>query len=90
MRRGGQGGAERGSPRCSGGALREPGAPGGLGDDDDPLSPRDAMSQAQPYAPRKGGSPGTGARRNDSQDYLLLDAEPGEDSALPPYAFYPL
>uniref|UniRef100_A0A8C3BIL4 Transient receptor potential cation channel subfamily C member 6 n=1 Tax=Cairina moschata TaxID=8855 RepID=A0A8C3BIL4_CAIMO len=48
------------------------------------------MSQAQPYAPRKGGSPGTGARRNDSQDYLLLDAEPGEDSALPPYAFYPL
>ncbi|XP_069739587.1 short transient receptor potential channel 6 isoform X2 [Phaenicophaeus curvirostris] len=48
------------------------------------------MSQAQPYAPRKGSSPAAGARRNDSQDYLLLDAEPCEESALPPYAFYPL
>uniref|UniRef100_A0A8B9FJB2 Transient receptor potential cation channel subfamily C member 6 n=1 Tax=Amazona collaria TaxID=241587 RepID=A0A8B9FJB2_9PSIT len=48
------------------------------------------MSQAQPYAPRKSSSPGAGARRNDSQDYLLLDAEPCEESALPPYAFYPV
>uniref|UniRef100_A0A8D0FXY3 Transient receptor potential cation channel subfamily C member 6 n=1 Tax=Strix occidentalis caurina TaxID=311401 RepID=A0A8D0FXY3_STROC len=48
------------------------------------------MSQAQPYAPRKSSSPAAGARRNDSQDYLLLDAEPCEESALPPYAFYPV
>ncbi|XP_053912475.1 short transient receptor potential channel 6 isoform X2 [Cuculus canorus] len=48
------------------------------------------MSQAQPYAPRKSGSPAGGTRRNDSQDYLLLDAEPSEESALPPYAFYPV
>uniref|UniRef100_A0A8U8B762 Uncharacterized protein n=1 Tax=Geospiza parvula TaxID=87175 RepID=A0A8U8B762_GEOPR len=48
------------------------------------------MSQAQPYAPRKGSSPAPGARRNDSQDYLLLDAELCEESALPPYAFYPV
>ncbi|XP_048790319.1 short transient receptor potential channel 6 isoform X2 [Lagopus muta] len=48
------------------------------------------MSQTQPYGPRNGGSPAAGARRNDSQDYLLLDAEPSEDSALPPYAFYPV
>ncbi|XP_032298080.1 short transient receptor potential channel 6 isoform X2 [Coturnix japonica] len=48
------------------------------------------MSQTQPYGPRNGGSPAAGARRNDSQDYLLLDAEPSDDSALPPYAFYPV
>ncbi|XP_040514493.1 short transient receptor potential channel 6 isoform X3 [Gallus gallus] len=48
------------------------------------------MSQAQPYGSRNGGSPAAGARRNDSQDYLLLDAEPSEESALPPYAFYPV
>ncbi|XP_074673105.1 short transient receptor potential channel 6 [Strix aluco] len=48
------------------------------------------MSQAQPYAPRKSSSPAAGTRRNDSQDYLLLDAEPCEESALPPYAFYPV
>uniref|UniRef100_A0A669P304 Transient receptor potential cation channel subfamily C member 6 n=1 Tax=Phasianus colchicus TaxID=9054 RepID=A0A669P304_PHACC len=48
------------------------------------------MSQTQPYGPRNGGSPAAGARRNDSQDYLLLDAEPSEESALPPYAFYPV
>lgn len=48
------------------------------------------MSQAQPYAPRKGSSPAPGTRRNDSQDYLLLDAELCEESALPPYAFYPV
>uniref|UniRef100_A0A663EK95 Transient receptor potential cation channel subfamily C member 6 n=1 Tax=Aquila chrysaetos chrysaetos TaxID=223781 RepID=A0A663EK95_AQUCH len=48
------------------------------------------MSQAQPYAPRKSSSPAAGARRNDSQDYLLLDAEPCEEGALPPYAFYPV
>ncbi|XP_064361172.1 short transient receptor potential channel 6 [Dromaius novaehollandiae] len=47
------------------------------------------MSQAQPYAPRRSSSPAPGARRNDSQDYLLLDAEPGEEGALPPYAVYP-
>ncbi|XP_051636138.1 short transient receptor potential channel 6 isoform X2 [Manacus candei] len=48
------------------------------------------MSQAQPYGPRKSSSPAPGTRRNDSQDYLLLDAEPCEESALPPYAFYPV
>ncbi|XP_027495194.1 short transient receptor potential channel 6 isoform X2 [Corapipo altera] len=48
------------------------------------------MSQQQPYGPRKSSSPAPGTRRNDSQDYLLLDAEPCEESALPPYAFYPV
>uniref|UniRef100_A0A8C6YZQ2 Transient receptor potential cation channel subfamily C member 6 n=1 Tax=Nothoprocta perdicaria TaxID=30464 RepID=A0A8C6YZQ2_NOTPE len=33
--------------------------------------------------------PAPGARRNESQDYLLLDAEPGEEGALPPCALYP-
>lgn len=68
---------------CLRGALREPlraRAP----------QPRDTMSQTQPYTPRKSNSPAASARRNDSQDYLLLDADPCEESALPPYAFYPV
>jgi hypothetical protein len=36
---------------------------------------------------------GAGARRNESQDYLLLDAELGDDGGapfpLPPYGYYP-
>ncbi|XP_015284532.1 PREDICTED: short transient receptor potential channel 6 [Gekko japonicus] len=44
------------------------------------------MSQSQP---RKNGSPGSGARRNDSQDYLLMDSEPCEENCMAPYAYYP-
>ncbi|XP_054829944.1 short transient receptor potential channel 6 [Eublepharis macularius] len=44
------------------------------------------MSQSQP---RKSGSPGSGARRNDSQDYLLMDSEPCEENCMAPYAYYP-
>lgn len=83
MRRASRSAAPRPVPRCFRGALRRPPrvrAP----------QPRDTMSQAQPYAPRKSSSPAAGARRNDSQDYLLLDAEPCEEGALPPYAFYPV
>lgn len=83
MRRQSRSAALRPGPPRFRGALREPllvRAP----------ETRDNMSQAQPYAPRKSSSPAAGARRNDSQDYLLLDAEPCEESALPPYAFYPV
>lgn len=76
MRSGKGGGAEPASAEGAGGSPRPR------------AQPRDTMSQTQPYGPRNGGSPAAGARRNDSQDYLLLDAEPSEDSALPPYAFY--
>ncbi|XP_043851591.1 short transient receptor potential channel 6 isoform X2 [Dromiciops gliroides] len=53
------------------------------------------MSQNSPYGPRRVCTPGTGARRNESQDYLLIDSELCEDnslqqpSALPPYGYYP-
>ncbi|XP_077197624.1 short transient receptor potential channel 6 isoform X2 [Paroedura picta] len=38
---------------------------------------------------RHSGSPGSGARRNDSQDYLLMDTEAGEENCMAPYAYYP-
>ncbi|XP_074072642.1 short transient receptor potential channel 6-like [Macrotis lagotis] len=53
------------------------------------------MSQNSPYGPRRVCAPGTGTRRNESQDYLLIDSELCEDnslqqpSALPPYGYYP-
>uniref|UniRef100_A0A8C7EWC5 Transient receptor potential cation channel subfamily C member 6 n=1 Tax=Neovison vison TaxID=452646 RepID=A0A8C7EWC5_NEOVI len=46
------------------------------------------MNQSPVFAPRRGGSPrraaGAGARRNESQDYLLLDSEPGDDGCPQP------
>uniref|UniRef100_A0A8D2JFG8 Transient receptor potential cation channel subfamily C member 6 n=1 Tax=Varanus komodoensis TaxID=61221 RepID=A0A8D2JFG8_VARKO len=39
--------------------------------------------------PRRHGSPGTGARRNDSQDYLLMDSEAAEENCMASYAYYP-
>jgi len=81
-------------PRGGKGGEAEPAVPtsaeGAAGSPRPRAQPRDTMSQAQPYGSRNGGSPAAGARRNDSQDYLLLDAEPSEESALPPYAFYPV
>ncbi|XP_032283807.1 short transient receptor potential channel 6 isoform X2 [Phoca vitulina] len=55
------------------------------------------MNQSPVFAPRRGGSPrraaGAGARRNESQDYLLLDSEPGDDCCpqppRPAYGYYP-
>lgn len=56
------------------------------------------MSQSSAFGARRGGSPplaagvGVGARRNESQDYLLMDAELGDDGAqppLPPSGYYP-
>ncbi|KAG3286414.1 transient receptor potential cation channel subfamily C member 6, transcript variant X1 [Ictidomys tridecemlineatus] len=55
------------------------------------------MNQNPAFVPRRGGSPsaaaGAGARRNESQDYLLMDSELGEDDCLqlplPPYGYYP-
>ncbi|XP_044522182.1 short transient receptor potential channel 6 [Gracilinanus agilis] len=53
------------------------------------------MNQGSPYGPRRVCTPGTGARRNESQDYLLIDSELCEDNslqqptALPPYGYYP-
>ncbi|XP_008106273.1 short transient receptor potential channel 6 [Anolis carolinensis] len=41
------------------------------------------MSQSQP---RKTGSPG---RRNESQDYLLMESEMCEENCLAPYGYYP-
>ncbi|XP_055471433.1 short transient receptor potential channel 6 [Psammomys obesus] len=54
------------------------------------------MSQSPGFVTRRGGSPlaapGAGARRNESQDYLLMD-ELGDDGCpqlpLPPYGYYP-
>ncbi|XP_028619196.1 short transient receptor potential channel 6 isoform X3 [Grammomys surdaster] len=54
------------------------------------------MSQSSGFVTRRGGSPkaapGAGARRNESQDYLLMD-ELGDDGyqqlPLPPYGYYP-
>uniref|UniRef100_F7AK29 Transient receptor potential cation channel subfamily C member 6 n=1 Tax=Callithrix jacchus TaxID=9483 RepID=F7AK29_CALJA len=55
------------------------------------------MSQSPEFGPRRGSSPrgtvGAGARRNESQDYLLMDSELGEDGCphapLPSYGYYP-
>ncbi|XP_072825020.1 short transient receptor potential channel 6 isoform X2 [Vicugna pacos] len=55
------------------------------------------MNQSAAFGPRRGGSPrvaaGAGARRNESQDYLLMDSELGDDGCpqpqLPPYGYYP-
>uniref|UniRef100_A0A2K5ZHX9 Transient receptor potential cation channel subfamily C member 6 n=1 Tax=Mandrillus leucophaeus TaxID=9568 RepID=A0A2K5ZHX9_MANLE len=55
------------------------------------------MSQSPAFGPRRGGSPrgavGAGARRNESQDYLLMDSELGDDGCpqapLPCYGYYP-
>uniref|UniRef100_A0A8C9IDU3 Transient receptor potential cation channel subfamily C member 6 n=1 Tax=Piliocolobus tephrosceles TaxID=591936 RepID=A0A8C9IDU3_9PRIM len=55
------------------------------------------MSQSPAFGPRRGGSPrgavGAGARCNESQDYLLMDSELGEDGCpqapLPCYGYYP-
>uniref|UniRef100_A0AC11CIM0 Transient receptor potential cation channel subfamily C member 6 n=1 Tax=Ovis aries TaxID=9940 RepID=A0AC11CIM0_SHEEP len=47
------------------------------------------------FGPRRAGSPalaaGAGARRNESQDYLLMDSELGDDAQppLPAYGYYP-
>lgn len=54
------------------------------------------MNQSPGFVARRGGSPlvapGAGARRNESQDYLLMD-ELGDNSCpqlpLPPYGYYP-
>uniref|UniRef100_UPI0030F3B0C0 short transient receptor potential channel 6 isoform 5 n=1 Tax=Mus musculus TaxID=10090 RepID=UPI0030F3B0C0 len=54
------------------------------------------MSQSPRFVTRRGGSlkaaPGAGTRRNESQDYLLMD-ELGDDGypqlPLPPYGYYP-
>lgn len=56
-----------------------------------------AMNQGRGFAPGRGGSPrraaGAGARRNQSQDYLLLDSELGDDGGpqppRPAYGYYP-
>uniref|UniRef100_A0A8C0K7J8 Transient receptor potential cation channel subfamily C member 6 n=1 Tax=Canis lupus dingo TaxID=286419 RepID=A0A8C0K7J8_CANLU len=55
------------------------------------------MNQGRGFAPGRGGSPrraaGAGARRNQSQDYLLLDSELGDDGGpqppRPAYGYYP-
>ncbi|XP_008846894.1 short transient receptor potential channel 6 isoform X1 [Nannospalax galili] len=55
------------------------------------------MSQSTAFMARRGGSPpvaGAGARRNESQDYLLMEAaELGDEGCpqfpLPPYGYYP-
>ncbi|XP_011782003.1 PREDICTED: short transient receptor potential channel 6 isoform X3 [Colobus angolensis palliatus] len=55
------------------------------------------MRQSPAFGPRRGGSPrgavGAGARRNESQDYLLMDSELGDDGCpqapLPCYGYYP-
>uniref|UniRef100_A0A8D1IRE0 Transient receptor potential cation channel subfamily C member 6 n=1 Tax=Sus scrofa TaxID=9823 RepID=A0A8D1IRE0_PIG len=55
------------------------------------------MNQSPAFGPRRGGSPrvaaGAGARRNESQDYLLMDSELGDDGypqpPLLPYGYYP-
>ncbi|KAF6106870.1 transient receptor potential cation channel subfamily C member 6 [Phyllostomus discolor] len=55
------------------------------------------MNQSPAFGPRRGSSPRVmaraGARRNESQDYLLMDPELGDEgcsqSPLPPYGYYP-
>ncbi|XP_004415252.1 PREDICTED: short transient receptor potential channel 6 isoform X5 [Odobenus rosmarus divergens] len=54
------------------------------------------MNESPVFATRRGGSPrgvvGASARRNESQDYLLLDSEPGDDCCpqppRPAYGYY--
>lgn len=56
-----------------------------------------AMDQSPAFGPRSGGPPqvvaGAGARRNESQDYLLMDSELGDDGCPQPppplYRYYP-
>ncbi|XP_006833821.1 PREDICTED: short transient receptor potential channel 6-like isoform X2 [Chrysochloris asiatica] len=52
------------------------------------------MSHSPVFEPRRGGSPvataRAGARRNESQDYLLMDSELGDDGCPQlPYGYYP-
>ncbi|XP_057409737.1 short transient receptor potential channel 6 isoform X2 [Balaenoptera acutorostrata] len=55
------------------------------------------MNQSSAFGPGRGGSPGVAtparARRNESQDYLLMDSELGDNGCpqppLPPYGYYP-
>ncbi|XP_036758706.2 short transient receptor potential channel 6 isoform X3 [Manis pentadactyla] len=55
------------------------------------------MSQSPAFGPRRGSSPrgaaGARARRNESQDYLLMDSELGDDGCPQPpgpaYGYYP-
>lgn len=55
------------------------------------------MNQSSAFGPRRGGSSrvpaGAGAPRNESQDYLLIDSEMGDDGCpqppLPLYGYYP-
>ncbi|KAM9221957.1 short transient receptor potential channel 6 isoform 3-T3 [Dugong dugon] len=52
------------------------------------------MNQSPAFGPRRGVSlpaaAGAGARRNESQDYLLMDSELGDDGcSQPPYDYYP-
>ncbi|XP_004385925.1 short transient receptor potential channel 6 isoform X2 [Trichechus manatus latirostris] len=52
------------------------------------------MNQSPAFGPRRGGSlpaaAGAGARRNESQDYLLMDSELGDDGcSQPPCDYYP-
>ncbi|KAF6334602.1 transient receptor potential cation channel subfamily C member 6 [Rhinolophus ferrumequinum] len=55
------------------------------------------MNQSPAFGPRRGGSSrvpaGAGAPRNESQDYLLVDSEMGDDGCpqppLAPYGYYP-
>ncbi|XP_059958926.1 short transient receptor potential channel 6 isoform X4 [Mesoplodon densirostris] len=55
------------------------------------------MNQSPVFGPGRGGSPGVAtrarARRNESQDYLLMDSEVGDDGwpqpPQPPYGYYP-
>lgn len=56
-----------------------------------------AMNQSPAFGPRRSGSPpvvaAAGARRNESQDYLLMDSELGDDGCPQPppplYRYYP-
>lgn len=55
------------------------------------------MNQSPAFGPRRGGSSrvpaGARAPLNESQDYLLVDSEMGDDGCpqppLPPYGYYP-
>ncbi|XP_078288776.1 short transient receptor potential channel 6 isoform X2 [Panthera onca] len=53
-----------------------------------PAGPGPAMNRSPAFAPRRAGSPrraaGVGARRQESRDYLLLDAGPGDGGGAQP------
>ncbi|XP_026907740.2 short transient receptor potential channel 6 isoform X3 [Acinonyx jubatus] len=53
-----------------------------------PAGPGPAMNRSPAFAPRRAGSPrraaGVGARRQESRDYLLLDAGPGDGGEAQP------